>query len=187
MKSMLMGALFLLGCLVSVQSLADFTAADAAELEKGASAALDTSRNEATEAETLLNNAEGVLICPKITKGGFIIGVEGGKCVMRVGGKTIEYYRTRSGKLGLLAGLQWYSLILVFNNQEALNTFRSDEREWEIGVDASVAVADKGASGKFDTTVTKEAIVAFIFGEEGLMADLSLEGSNFKKIKVEGQ
>jgi lipid-binding SYLF domain-containing protein len=106
---------------------------------------------------------------------------------MRVGGKTIEYYRTRSGKLGLLAGLQWYSLILVFNNQEALNTFRSDEREWEIGVDASVAVADKGASGKFDTTVTKEAIVAFIFGEEGLMADLSLEGSNFKKIKVEGQ
>jgi hypothetical protein len=36
MKSMLMGALFLLGCLVSVQSLADFTAADAAELEKGA-------------------------------------------------------------------------------------------------------------------------------------------------------
>jgi lipid-binding SYLF domain-containing protein len=102
-----------------------------------------------------------------------------------VGGKTIEYYRTRAGKLGLLAGIQWYSLILVFNDQAALDAFRTDEREWEVGVDASVAVAEKGASGKLDTTVMKEAIVAFIFGEKGLMADLSLEGSNFKKITVE--
>jgi len=185
MKSTLMGILLALGFLVSNQSFADFKSDDAAELEKDASAALASFRNETAEADTLLKNAKGVLICPKITKGGFIVGVEGGKCVMRVDDKTVDYYRTRSGKLGLLAGIQWYSLILVFNDQEALKTFQSEEREWEIGVDASVAVADKGASGKMDTTVTKEAIVAFIFGEEGLMADLSLEGSNFKKIKVE--
>jgi lipid-binding SYLF domain-containing protein len=187
MKFTLTGSLLTLGILLSGQALADFTATDAAELETEASAAVATFKSETTEAETLLNNAKGVLVCPKITKGGFIIGVEGGKCVMRVGGKTVEYYRTRAGKLGLLAGIQWYSLILVFNDQAALDAFRTDEREWEVGVDASVAVAEVGASGKMDTTNLQEAIVAFMFGEKGLMADLSLEGSNFKKINVENK
>lgn len=185
MKFTLTGSLLAIGMAMSGQALADFKAADAAELDTEASTALATFKSDTSGADAVLSNAKGVLVCPKITKGGFIVGVEGGKCVMQVDGKTVEYYRTRSGKLGLLAGVQQYSLILVFNDQAALDTFRSDEREWEVGVDASVAVADKGTSGKLDTTVTKEAIVAFIFGEEGLMADLSMEGSNFKKLTIE--
>ena len=74
--------------------------------------------------------------------------------------KTVEYYRTRSGKLGLLAGIQSYSMILVFNQQAALDTFRTGDREWEVGVDASVAVAEVGASGKMDTTNLQEAKVS---------------------------
>jgi lipid-binding SYLF domain-containing protein len=185
MKITLTGALLALGVLVSGQVLADFKAEDAAALETEASAKVSEFQNQTSGAETLLNNAKGVLICPKITKGGFIVGVEGGKCTLRVGGKTVEYYRTRAGKLGLLAGIQSYSMILVFNQQAALDTFRTGEREWEVGVDASVAIAEVGATGKIDTTNLQEAIVAFVFGEKGLMADLSLEGSNFKKIKVE--
>jgi len=185
MRLPLTGSLLAFGILVSGQALADFKAADAAALEADSSAVVATFQSQTSEAETLLNNAKGVLICPKITKGGFIVGVEGRKCTLRVGGKTVEYYRTRSGKLGLLAGIQSYSMILVFNQQAALDTFRTGEREWEVGVDASVAVAEVGASGKMDTTNLQEAIVAFVFGEKGLMADLSLEGSNFKKITVE--
>jgi len=51
----------------------------------------------------------------------------------------------------------------------------------------NAAVAEVGATGKMDTTNLQEAIVAFVFGEKGLIADLSLEGSNFKKIKVEDE
>lgn len=178
------GSLLALGIFVNGQAQADFKAADAAELETQASAAVSAFQSETSGAETLLNNAKGILVCPKITKGGFIVGVEGGKCSLRVAGETVEYYRTRSGKLGLLAGIQSYSMILVFNQQAALDTFRTGDREWEVGVDASVAVAEVGASGKMDTTNLQEAIVAFVFGEKGLMADLSLEGSNFKKIEV---
>jgi hypothetical protein len=42
-------------------------------------------------------------------------------------------------------------------------------------------LAKMGAGASLDTTNLKQAIVAFIFGERGLMADLSLEGSRFKK------
>jgi lipid-binding SYLF domain-containing protein len=76
-------------------------------------------------------------------------------------------------------------MILVMNTDEAMANFTSGKREWEFGVDASVSVATLGAGGDIDTTNLKGAIISFIFGEKGLMADLSWEGSNFKKLEVE--
>jgi lipid-binding SYLF domain-containing protein len=73
----------------------------------------------------------------------------------------------------------------VFNDQASLDKFRTGECEWEAGVDASVAVAKVGASGTLDSTNIIEAIVAFTFGEKGLMADISLEGATFSKLEVE--
>lgn len=185
MKSTLAVTLMALGMLATGPALAAFTAADAAEVGTESTAALATFDGDTSGAKTLIDNAKGLLVCPKITKGGFILGVESGKCEMRVGGKVVEYYSTKAAKVGLLAGLQSYSMILVFNDQPALDKFRSGDSGWEVGVDASVAVAKVGASGKLDTTNLQEAIVAYVFGEKGLMADLSLEGSKFKKLVVE--
>ena len=76
-------------------------------------------------------------------------------------------------------------MILVMNTDEALAKFTTGEREWELGVDASVAVAKIGAGGDIDTTNLKKDIVSFIFGEKGLIADVTWEGSRFKKLDVE--
>ena len=184
MKITLAGTLMAIGILLTGQALAGFSTEDASELEAEAAAAVARFQSETTGSEALLNNAKAILVCPKITKGGFIIGVEGGKCVMRENGKTIDYYANRAGKFCWLAGIQWYSLILVFNDQATLDKFRTGERDWEVGVDASVAVAKVGASGSLDTTNLKEPVVAYTFGEKGLMADLSLEGAVFKKLEV---
>lgn len=186
MKSTFVVTFAALSMLASGQALADFTAADAAEVDKEATAALAQFQSETSGAENLVNNAKGILVCPKITKGGFIVGVESGKCAMQVGGETVEHYRTSAAKVGLLAGGQTYSMIMVFNDQAALDKFRTGDREWEVGVDASVAVAKTGAGGSLDTTTLQNDIVAFVFGEKGLMADLSLEGSTFKKLEIEG-
>lgn len=140
-----MGALLSLGILLTGQASAAFTSAQAAELEAEASATVATFQGEASGAEALLNNAKGILVCPKITKRGLIVGVEGGK--------TVDYYANRAGKFGWLAGIQWYSLILVCNDQAALDKFQTDDHDWEVGVDASVAVAKLGASGSLDTIV----------------------------------
>jgi lipid-binding SYLF domain-containing protein len=72
-------------------------------------------------------------------------------------------------------------MILALNTDTALAKFTSGDREWEVGADASVAIAKMGAGGSLDTTNLKQAVVAFIFGEKGLMGDLSLAGSRFKK------
>ena len=184
MRSVLAVTLMTLGILMTGSALADFTSADAAALEAESTAALAKFEAETSGAKTMLDSTYGMLICPKITKGGFVIGVEGGQCQMRVDGKGVGYYRTRAAKVGFLIGIQSYSMILAFNDKAALNTFMTGDREWEVGVDASVAIAKVGATGKLDTTNLKQAVVAFVFGEKGLMADLSLEGSNFKKIGI---
>ena len=185
MKSILAGISLALGMLMTGQALAAFTAADAAEVDAEAKTALTHFNEDVTGAKTLIENAKGLLICPKITKGGFIVGVEGGKCVMKVGGESVDYYSNKAAKMGLLAGVEQYSMILVFNDQATLDKFREGDRKWEAGVDLSIAVAKVGATGKLDTTKMQAAVVALVFGEKGLMGDLSLEGSNFKKLTIE--
>jgi lipid-binding SYLF domain-containing protein len=185
MKLIIKGTILAVSMLLTGQALAAFTAAEAKKLETDASAAVARFQSETKGAETLFNNAKGILVCPEITKGGFIIGVEGGKCVMQVGGKPVEYYTNRAGKFGFLAGIQWYSLILVFNDQATLDVFRTGKRDFEIGADISVAVGKVGAGGSLDTTNIQSPIVSFIFGEKGLMGDASIQGSSFKKLEVE--
>lgn len=153
------------------------------EVESDVNTALTEFYGEASNARQIVTNAHGVLVCPKITKGGFVIGVEGGTCAMQIKGKTTEYYRTTSLKAGLLAGVESHSLLLVFNDTAALAKFREGKRNWQVGGNFSVAVAKKGASGGFDTKTMGAPVTAFVFSEAGLMGDLSLDGSTFKKLE----
>ena len=49
-------------------------------------------------------------------------------------------------------------------------------------MDGSVALIKVGAGGSIDTTNIKDPIVAFVFGQKGLMYNLTLEGSKFTKL-----
>jgi lipid-binding SYLF domain-containing protein len=180
----LMSVVMVLGVALSGVAMADITAKEAAELDAQANATLTKFKAETKGSDAVFANAKGILVCPKITKGGLIVGVEGGSCVLTSGAPKPLYYSTTAVKAGLLAGVQSYSMILVFISAEALKKFTSGTREWEVGADASVAVAKLGAGGALDSTNLKADIVSFIFGGKGLMADVSLEGSRFKKQEV---
>lgn len=185
MRSTLAVILLALGMLVTGPAVAAFNAEDATKLGTESTAILTKLGDDNSGVKAMFNHAKGILVCPDITKGGFLVGAESGKCEMRVGGEVVDYYRINAVKLGLLAGIEWYTMVLVFNDQEELDKFRTGKREWEIGVDVSVAIVKLGATGKLDTTNLKQAIISYVFNESGLMADVSLEGANFKKIKVE--
>lgn len=170
--------------LIPTQALA-LSKEDASTLAESSETTLEAFQKETSDSTPLIDGAKGILVCPKITKGGFIAGIQSGKCSLMVDGAVVNYYRTSAAKFGFLAGVETYSMILLFTEQAALDTFRAGDREWEVGADASVAVAKIGAGGSIDTTNLKQAIVAFLFGQKGLMADLSLNGTTFKKIEVE--
>ena len=173
-----------LGLTLSSQAMAAFTAEDAAELNAEAKATLAKFKAETKGADAIFANAKGILVCPKIIKAGLGVGAEHGKCVLTTGAGEPLYYGSTGLKAGMIAGAEAHSMILAINTDKALAKFTSGEREWDFGVDASVAVAKVGVGGDIDTTNLKKDIISFIFGEKGLIGDLTWEGSRFKKLDV---
>jgi lipid-binding SYLF domain-containing protein len=133
-------------------------------------------------AKEIVDAAKGVLVGPTITKAGLVIGGAGGQCALQVGGETVDYYTYGGVKYGFLAGVQSYSMIVLFNTEAALGKFRSSKRDWDIGADVGLTVAETGKTGKLDTNTLKSAMVAFIFGNQGLMGDASLKTGRFKRV-----
>jgi lipid-binding SYLF domain-containing protein len=128
-----------------------------------------------------LDGAKGVLVIPKIVKAGLGVGGEYGEGALRIRGKTVGYYSLAAGSVGLQIGAQKMNLILVFMQDEALKKFRTSSG-WKAGVDGSVAFIDVGKEKSLDTVNIKEPIVAFMFGQEGLMAAATIEGAKFTKL-----
>jgi len=172
-----LGLLFALMCLSAGVSLA----ATAKEIDVSVDVALEKFEKEVKGAKEFLQSAKGVLVFPKVIKAGVGIGGEYGEGALRIGGQTVDYYNTASASIGFQLGAQAKSVILVFMQEDALKKFR-DSSGWEVGVDGSVALVTLGAGGSIDTTKIKDPIVGFVFGQKGLMYNLTLEGSKFTKL-----
>ena len=156
-------------------------AAGAQEIDIKVDGTLTKFKSEITGGAEFLKKAKAVLVFPDVIKGGFIVGGEYGKGALRSGGKTMGYYSIASASLGLQAGAQQYTIVMVFLSDEALVKFR-DSKGWEAGVDGSVALAKWGAGTDINTQNFKDPIVGFVLDNKGLMAGISLEGSKISKI-----
>ena len=154
----------------------------AKEIDARVDASLDRFRKEVKGAEEFLKSAKGVLVLPGVIKGGLVIGGEYGEGALRIDGKTVDYYSVAAGSYGFQLGGQKKDIILVFMQGEALQKFR-ESSGWKAGVDGSVVLVNLGAAASIDTTKIKEPIVGFVFGQKGLMYNLTLEGSKFTKLK----
>jgi len=122
-----------------------------------------------------------VLVFPSVVKAGIGLGGEYGEGALLIDGKTADYYSTASASIGLQLGIQKKSIVIIFMEDDALKGFRS-KSGWKAGVDASIAVVAVGAGGAADTTRYQQPILGFIFGQKGLMYNVSLEGSKFTKL-----
>jgi lipid-binding SYLF domain-containing protein len=151
------------------------------EIDTDAQFALTTFYNLSPGNKELASKAAGVLIFPSIMKAGFFVGGDYGEGVLQINGKTVDYYSTAAISFGLQLGAQSRSEVILFMEKDALENFRMHDG-WAAGLDGSVAVMDSGAGKGVDTETAREAIIAFIFSNKGLMGNLSLEGSKFSKI-----
>jgi lipid-binding SYLF domain-containing protein len=153
----------------------------AAELDASVSEALDNFEREVDGAKVFLDNAAGYLVFPRVIKVGVAVGGEAGEGALISGDKTEGYYRTVAGSFGFQLGAQAKSIVIAFMTEDSLNQFRNS-KGWKVGVDGSVALIDVGAGKSIDTTNIKDPVVGFVFGEKGLMYNLTLEGSKITKI-----
>lgn len=156
-------------------------AKSAKEIDVRVDTALERFNNDIKGGKEFLKTAKGVLVFPSVIKAGIGIGGEYGEGAMRINGKTVDYYSTAAASIGFQLGAQSKTVIVVFMQDDALKKFRASSG-WEAGVDGSVALIELGAGGSIDTTNIKSPIVGFVFGNKGLMYNLTLEGSKYTKI-----
>lgn len=156
-------------------------AASAEKIDRESDKALDVFRDDVSGSEIFLQQAAGYLVFPRVIKIGIGIGAETGEGVLRVGGQTVDYYRTTSGSIGFQLGAQAKSIVIAFMTKASLKKFR-DSSGWKVGIDGSVALIDLGAGKTIDSHNVSDPVVGFIFGSKGLMYNLTLEGSKFSKL-----
>ena len=119
-----------------------------------------------------------------VAKGGIGVGGAFGEGVLRIKGATVDYYSVGAASVGLTLGFAKHSEVIMFMTQDALDKFtRSDG--WSVGADTAVALVSQGAGGQYDSATVGKPILGFVFGEKGLLGDLSFKGTKITKIKTD--
>lgn len=150
-------------------------------LDQAAQASLDELYRTVPASRSLGQDSAAVLVFPRITNAGLIIGGRFGDGVMFKGGIPVDYYRVAGGSFGLQAGAQTMSQIYFFTTPEALQTFENTAG-WEVGAGLGVAVASVGAGGQLNTTNLQAPVIVFVFGQSGLMAGIQVEGQKITRL-----
>ena len=165
-------------CLLGPLSLpaAEAAVSSRTEIDAQSREALARLKEQTSAGAELASRAAGVLVFPKVLKGGLVVGGEYGEGQLRVGGVPTRYYRLASASVGFQAGVQQKSVVILFMTPESLDHFRRS-KGWKAGVDASVAIATLGAGDQIDTETARKPVIAFVFSNKGLMYNLTLEGS----------
>ncbi len=132
--------------------------------------------------DELVRKAEGYLVFPQIYKAGLIIGGAYGEGALVENGAIKDYYRLYSTSIGLQAGAQKGSMLVLFFTKEALNKFINKE-EWKVGIDGHIAVMNWSEGKDLSSVDIRKDTIAIPFSNIGIMANISLEGTVFQKLQ----
>lgn len=151
-------------------------------VNSAADATLARLYQQSPDSRAIIQRARAVLIFPEVLSGAFVVGLEHGSGVLRVGGRNEGYYTTTSGSIGFQAGAQSKAMIIAFGDDASYQKF-VNSKGWTVGADANVAVASIGANGNIDSNTARQPVVAFVMNNGGLMAGVSIDGTKIAPAK----
>src|SRR6478735_8313371 len=154
----------------------------ATEINADANATLQSFVAQNPSARELGRKAAGFLVFPSVIKAGIGLGGEYGEGVLIIKGNPAGYYNLVSASFGFQLGVQSRSVIIMFMTEKSLAGFRNADG-WKFGVDGSIVLVTAGAAGAIDTDTLTRPIIAFVLDPQGLMYNLSLEGSKISRIR----
>jgi len=129
-------------------------------------------------ARTMLQDAKAIYIVPKLVKGGFIFGAEGGDGVLlrrtAHGWSEPKFYGMGSASFGLQAGLEQAELVFIINSDHALAGI--EHGNFKLGAGAGLTVVNLSSGAEGATTAHGGDIVVWTSGS-GAYAGISFNGS----------
>jgi lipid-binding SYLF domain-containing protein len=169
------GASLTTACAGGTESRARF------KIDANVEAALRQMENELPFTQTLVDNAAGMLVMPKITKGGLFVGASYGEGSLIVGVAPVDYYSIVAGSFGLQIGVQQIAQVLFFMDENSLQKFRS-KPGWTLGADLEYTLIGNADAAGLDTNTARDGVYGIVFGQAGLLIGASLEGSKYNRI-----
>lgn len=154
----------------------------AAKIDAGVVAARDQCAAQIPGCNAAAEKAQGMLVFPEVTKAAVGVGGSYGEGALIVDNKTAGYYSTTAASIGLQLGAETYAQIIMFMTADALDKFRKSAG-WEAGANAKVTMIDEGKAASISTVVVDNPVIAFVFGQKGLMGDLSIQGAKITELE----
>jgi lipid-binding SYLF domain-containing protein len=155
-------------------------ASDKVELLRDANKTVNDLRRDPAfaSARRMLQDARAIYIVPKLVKGGFIFGAEGGDGVLlrRPGRGWGEprFYGMGSASFGLQAGLEQAELVFIINSDRALAGI--EHGNFKLGAGAGLTVVNLSSGAEGATTAHGGDVVVWTSGS-GAYAGISFNGS----------
>jgi lipid-binding SYLF domain-containing protein len=130
-------------------------------------------------AAQLMRQAKAVFIVPKLIKGGFFVGGEGGNGVLMVqrrgGWSAPAFFAIGAASFGLQAGLQQSEMIMLIMTQKGLEGVLRDN--FKIGAQAGISVVTLGSGVEGAIGGASLPDVVVWSSSTGLYGGLTVDGS----------
>ncbi len=133
-----------------------------------------------TQAQQFLQKARAVVVCPDIFRGAFIVGGEGGGCVMVARGaggswSNPAFYTLGSASFGFQIGAQTAEVLMLIMTTNGLNALLNSQ--FKFGVDAGLTIATLGAGVNGSMSTGLKADILTLSKTQGAYGGVSLAGS----------
>ena len=124
--------------------------------------------------EEFMKGAAGFAVFPKVGKAGFIVGGSHGNGVLYEGDKATGSATITSGQIGLVAGVESFSELIVLQTPDVLERFKSGTFSWDAKAGATAAKAGAATNAQF-----ADGVAVFVTNQGGLMGDISVGAQKF--------
>ena len=150
-------------------------------VDRATLAAQDMLNNrDGRDAQYVLKRARATLICPRVFRAGFLLGGQGGSCVLVArdaagSWSAPAFYGLGGGSIGFQAGIQDAEVMLMIMSDKGLRAIM--DSQFKLGADASATFVDLGGGIEGGTTAALRADIVGFTRARGLFAGVSLSGS----------
>jgi len=147
---------------------------DKAALVAAATARLQQMQTEDPALDALIQKGYGYSLFPHVDKGGLAVGGAYGRGVVYEQGRHSGYSDLTQGTVGVQAGGQSFSELLVFEHKAALDRFKVSQFGFAAGASAVVLTSGVATNANF-----VDGVAVVVHPLSGVMVEAALGGQKF--------
>jgi len=157
-----------------IDCMAQGSLEDKAALVAEATARLQQMQTEDPALAALLQRGDGYALFPNVSMMGLVVGGAHGRGVVYERGQHIGYSALTQGSVGLQAGVQSFSELLVFETPAALERFKAGQ--FGLAAEVSAAVLKSGVAANANFV---NGVAAVVQPLGGVMVQAAIGGQQF--------